>query len=111
MGVGQQNLDLGSGERCVGVRYVVECAYKTASSSIFSFPLSHISFSLSLVFITFSILFVVVFVVTPPISHSKMPNVFSYTFDTPVYKGTAKFNTGLYIGGKWVDPVEGGTHE
>ncbi|TFK33776.1 aldehyde dehydrogenase [Crucibulum laeve] len=38
-----------------------------------------------------------------------MPSTFSYTFDTPAYKGTATINTGLFIGGEWVDPVEPAT--
>jgi len=54
-----------------------------------------------------------------------MPGTFTYKFDTPAYKGTATINTGqvesrfnqrlsdicfsLFIGGQWVDPVEGGT--
>jgi len=32
-----------------------------------------------------------------------MPETFTHTFDTPVYKGTTSFSTGLYIDGKWVD--------
>ncbi|TFK33766.1 aldehyde dehydrogenase domain-containing protein [Crucibulum laeve] len=32
-----------------------------------------------------------------------MPTTFDYTWDTPAYKGTTSFNTGLYIGGKFVD--------
>ncbi|KIJ92760.1 hypothetical protein K443DRAFT_685075 [Laccaria amethystina LaAM-08-1] len=38
-----------------------------------------------------------------------MTGTFSYTFDTAAYKGTAIINTGLFIDGKWVEPVEGGT--
>ncbi|KAF9007190.1 aldehyde dehydrogenase [Cyathus striatus] len=38
-----------------------------------------------------------------------MPGTFTYTFDTPTYKGTSTINTGLFIGGKWVDPVEPST--
>ncbi|TFK32453.1 aldehyde dehydrogenase [Crucibulum laeve] len=38
-----------------------------------------------------------------------MPSTFSYAFDTPAYKGTATINTGLFIGGQWVDPVEPAT--
>ena len=40
-----------------------------------------------------------------------MATPFEYTFDTPVYKGTLKLNTGLFIGGNWVQPVEGGKIE
>jgi aldehyde dehydrogenase (NAD+) len=40
-----------------------------------------------------------------------MPEVFKHTFDTPVYKGTTEFNTGLYINGKWVDGADGGVIE
>ncbi|KAF9471864.1 aldehyde dehydrogenase [Pholiota conissans] len=32
-----------------------------------------------------------------------MPETFTYTWDTPAYKGKTSFNTGLFIGGKWVD--------
>ncbi|KAF8897999.1 aldehyde dehydrogenase [Gymnopilus junonius] len=32
-----------------------------------------------------------------------MPSTFSYEWDTPVYKGKTSFNTGLFIGGKFVD--------
>ncbi|KAJ7202138.1 aldehyde dehydrogenase [Mycena pura] len=35
-----------------------------------------------------------------------MPGTCSLDFDTPSYKGTITFNTGLFIDGKWVDPVE-----
>ncbi|KAF8654313.1 hypothetical protein AX16_003540 [Volvariella volvacea WC 439] len=38
-----------------------------------------------------------------------MPSTFTYTFDTPAYKGATSFNTGLFIGGKYVDPVEPAT--
>ncbi|KAI0089758.1 aldehyde dehydrogenase [Irpex rosettiformis] len=37
-----------------------------------------------------------------------MPEIFKKTFDTPAYKGSVEFNTGLYINGKWVDGSEGG---
>jgi aldehyde dehydrogenase (NAD+) len=40
-----------------------------------------------------------------------MAEIFEYKFDTPLYKGTASFNTGLFIGGKFVAPVEGGKIE
>ncbi|KAL0566858.1 hypothetical protein V5O48_015141 [Marasmius crinis-equi] len=36
---------------------------------------------------------------------------FSLKLDTAAYKVTVSVNTGLFIGGKWVDPVEGGTIE
>ena len=32
-----------------------------------------------------------------------MPTLFTYEFDTPVYKGKVSFNTGLFIDGKFVD--------
>lgn len=32
-----------------------------------------------------------------------MPETFSYKFDTPGFKGTSTFNTGLFINGKFVD--------
>ncbi|RXW14222.1 hypothetical protein EST38_g11633 [Candolleomyces aberdarensis] len=35
-----------------------------------------------------------------------MPGTFTHTFDTPTFKGTSTINTGLFIGGQWVDPVE-----
>ncbi|KIM37663.1 hypothetical protein M413DRAFT_76887 [Hebeloma cylindrosporum] len=38
-----------------------------------------------------------------------MPGTYTHKFDTPAYKGEVTINTGLFIGGKWVDPVEGGT--
>nr|ALG75772.1 aldehyde dehydrogenase 2 [Tricholoma vaccinum] len=38
-----------------------------------------------------------------------MPGTFTRHFDTPVYKGTATINTGLFINGQWVDPVEPAT--
>ncbi|XP_006457432.1 hypothetical protein AGABI2DRAFT_212840 [Agaricus bisporus var. bisporus H97] len=37
-----------------------------------------------------------------------MPQTYTHTFDTPVYKGSVTINTGLFIGGQWVDPVDGG---
>ena len=40
-----------------------------------------------------------------------MPQTFTHQFDTPLYKGTATVNTGLFINGEFVDPVEGGTIE
>ncbi|EGN98588.1 hypothetical protein SERLA73DRAFT_92037 [Serpula lacrymans var. lacrymans S7.3] len=38
-----------------------------------------------------------------------MSNTFVYQFDTPTFKGTATVPTGLFINGKFVEPVEGGT--
>ncbi|KAL0959105.1 hypothetical protein HGRIS_014402 [Hohenbuehelia grisea] len=40
-----------------------------------------------------------------------MSTHFKYTFDTPLYKATSSFNSGLYINGEFVDPAEGGTIE
>ena len=40
-----------------------------------------------------------------------MPQEFTTTLDTPVFKGKLSVNTGLFINGKFVDPVEGGTWE
>lgn len=37
---------------------------------------------------------------------SNMSATFEYVFDTPSYKGTAKINTDLFIGGKWVPSVD-----
>ncbi|KAL0068540.1 hypothetical protein AAF712_004254 [Marasmius tenuissimus] len=34
---------------------------------------------------------------------------FELPLDTPAYKGTVSVNTSLFIGGKWVEPAEGGT--
>ncbi|KAH0828790.1 aldehyde dehydrogenase domain-containing protein [Lanmaoa asiatica] len=41
----------------------------------------------------------------------EMPATFTKTFDTPTYKGTITIPLGLYINGKHVDPVEGGSIE
>lgn len=38
-----------------------------------------------------------------------MPPTFEYTWDTPAYKGSTSFSTGLFIDGKFVDAVDGGT--
>nr|ALG75775.1 aldehyde dehydrogenase 5 [Tricholoma vaccinum] len=38
-----------------------------------------------------------------------MPATFTHTFDTPSFKGTTTINTGLFINGQWVDPVDKGT--
>ncbi|THU97075.1 aldehyde dehydrogenase [Dendrothele bispora CBS 962.96] len=35
-----------------------------------------------------------------------MAEIFSLTLDTPAYKGDATINTGLFINGKWVKPVD-----
>ena len=40
-----------------------------------------------------------------------MPQTFEYTFNTPVYKGTSSFSTGLYINGKFIDGSDGGMIE
>ncbi|KAF7778468.1 hypothetical protein Agabi119p4_2813 [Agaricus bisporus var. burnettii] len=37
-----------------------------------------------------------------------MPQTYTHNFDTPTYKGSVTFNTGLFIDGKWTDPVQGG---
>ncbi|KAF8062483.1 aldehyde dehydrogenase [Lyophyllum atratum] len=34
-----------------------------------------------------------------------MSETFTYTFDTPAYKGNATVHTGLFINGEWVKPV------
>lgn len=36
---------------------------------------------------------------------------FTYQFDTPSYKGTSTVSTGLFINGKFIEPVEKGTFE
>jgi len=38
-----------------------------------------------------------------------MPGTYTHTFDTPAFKGNATINTGLFINGQWVDPVEPAT--
>lgn len=38
-----------------------------------------------------------------------MPDTFTQIFDTPAFKGSATINTGLFINGQWVDPVDKGT--
>ncbi|KJA15398.1 hypothetical protein HYPSUDRAFT_207889 [Hypholoma sublateritium FD-334 SS-4] len=40
-----------------------------------------------------------------------MPATYTHKFDTPVYKADVTIKTGLFIGNKWVDPVEGKTIE
>ncbi|KAG7086192.1 hypothetical protein E1B28_002155 [Marasmius oreades] len=37
-----------------------------------------------------------------------MPGTWETKLDTPTFKGSLSLNTGLFIDGKWVDPVEGG---
>ena len=36
-----------------------------------------------------------------------MPKEFTYNFDTELYKGSITLNTGLFIDGEFVEPVEG----
>ncbi|KAF9064740.1 aldehyde dehydrogenase [Rhodocollybia butyracea] len=38
-----------------------------------------------------------------------MPGTFKIELDTPAYKGSVSCNTGLFINGKYVDAVDGGT--
>ena len=40
-----------------------------------------------------------------------MPLSFTHEFDTPVYKGTSSFSTGLFINGQFVDAIDGGLIE
>lgn len=40
---------------------------------------------------------------TPFQVHTNMPQVFTHQFDSPQYKGTTTFNTGLFINGQFVD--------
>ena len=40
-----------------------------------------------------------------------MPSTFNHTFDTALYKGSVSINTGLFINGKFVDPVDNETIE
>jgi aldehyde dehydrogenase (NAD+) len=37
--------------------------------------------------------------------------LFKTELKTPTFNGTVSVNTGLFINGEWVDPVEGGTVE
>lgn len=37
--------------------------------------------------------------------------MFKQTFDTSTYKGVVSLNTGLFIGGQFVEPLEGGKIE
>lgn len=65
-------------------------------------------------------------VTIPSVLTNDMSKTFTYDFDTPVFKGTSTLHTGwggnsscqvfltvlsLFIGGKWVDPVEPATIE
>ncbi|GJE94933.1 aldehyde dehydrogenase family protein [Phanerochaete sordida] len=38
-----------------------------------------------------------------------MPGTWTHEFKTDLFKGSAQVNTGLFINGKWVDPVDGET--
>ena len=40
-----------------------------------------------------------------------MPQVLNYEFNTAAYTGKTTVNTGLFIDGKWVDPIQGGIIE
>lgn len=40
-----------------------------------------------------------------------MPAVFTQQLDTPSYQGTVTVNTGLFINGEFVDPVDKQTIE
>ena len=40
-----------------------------------------------------------------------MPGTYTHKFDTAVYKGEVTINTGLFINGQFVDPVDGETIE
>ena len=40
-----------------------------------------------------------------------MPQIFTRTLQTKSFNGTISVNTGLFINGKWVDAVDGGTIE
>ena len=40
-----------------------------------------------------------------------MPSVFTRQFDTPLYKGSVSVNTGLFINGQFVDPIDKETIE
>ena len=47
----------------------------------------------------------------PPSPLCIMPQAFNWELNTPVFKGKGSFNTGLYINGKFVDGVDGETHD
>ncbi|KAF9043170.1 aldehyde dehydrogenase [Panaeolus papilionaceus] len=38
-----------------------------------------------------------------------MSSTYTHTFDTPTFKGKVSINTGLFINGQWVDPIEQST--
>lgn len=40
-----------------------------------------------------------------------MAKVYEHNFDTPVFKGSIKINTGLFIGGEFRSAVDGGEVE
>ena len=40
-----------------------------------------------------------------------MPSIYTQAFSSPVYNGKISVNTGLFINGQWVDPIEKGTIE
>lgn len=40
-----------------------------------------------------------------------MPSTYTHQFDTPAYKATVTFDTGLFINGEFVQPVDKGTIE
>ena len=40
-----------------------------------------------------------------------MPTVYTHNFDTPLFKGTGKVNTGLFINGEFVDSLSKETIE
>jgi aldehyde dehydrogenase (NAD+) len=44
-------------------------------------------------------------------TYSTMAGTYTHKFDTQSYKGSVTIHTGLFIDGKFVDPVEGGTVE
>ncbi|KAK0443708.1 aldehyde dehydrogenase [Desarmillaria tabescens] len=43
------------------------------------------------------------------LTNAMSSQIFSYNFDTPTFRGTTKVHTGLFINGKFVDPIEGGS--
>lgn len=45
------------------------------------------------------------------LSHQPTMSSFTYQFDTPTYKGTSTVPTGLFINGKFVEPLQKGTIE
>ncbi|KAF8904808.1 aldehyde dehydrogenase [Mucidula mucida] len=46
---------------------------------------------------------------TRVLRYRTMPPLFTHTLDTPSFKGSLSLNTGLFINGRFVDPIRGGS--